>query len=84
MMEVRTRFIKHEFVLFRNENNVQVSFLVNIVGSIHFVLIKNSNKWAKRFHDLNLKIINMNIISEPDIINLAYKHIVWNLNKTII
>ena len=33
---------------------------------------------------LNLKITNMNIISKLDIINLAYKHIVWNLNKTII
>ena len=60
MMEVRTRFIKHEFVLFRNENNVQVSFLVNIVGSIHFVLIKNSNKWAKRCHDLDRKSTRLN------------------------
>ena len=33
---------------------------------------------------LNMKITNMNIISKLDIINLAYKHIVWNLNKTII
>ena len=62
---------------------MQVSFPVNIVRSSQFVLIKNSNKWAKRCHDLNLKITNMNTISKLDIINLAYKHIVWNLNKTI-
>ena len=74
---------KHILVLFSSENNVQVSFPVNIVGFSQFVLIKNSNKWAKRFNDLNLKITNMNIISKLDIINLAYKHIVWNLNKTI-
>ena len=50
-------------MLFSNENNVQISFPVNIVGSSQFVLIKNRNKWAKRWHDLNLKITNMNIIS---------------------
>ena len=70
-------------MLFNSQNNVQVSFPVNIVGSSQFALIKNSSKWAKICHDLNLKITNMNIIRKSDIINLAYKHIVWNLNKTI-
>ena len=68
---------------FSSKSNVQISFPINIVGSNQFILIKNSNKWDKRCHDLNLKITNMNIISKPDITNLTYKHIVWNLNKTI-
>ena len=47
MEKARIWLSKHIFVLFSSKNNIQISFPVNIIESSQFVLIKNSNKWAK-------------------------------------